>query len=571
MKKVIYIEIDEEITSIYDRMKNVRQKEITLVVPRKAVLFQSVINLKILKSKLESSGKNLVIITTDRMGRHLAEKIGLMVYHQIEVEELKAPSDDNPKMRIEPIQARRNEVLRDPPRRSKEKKITIGELIKEFRVKNKRRKGASGGDDDSMNAFSLVRPNRKLLILILVISIGLFALISYIAFPGATIFIRPKFDNINHSVNIVLADKRQNQNLLSQNKPHVISSEKIITITRQTKVFNTTSKRFNGVNASGKIRIINTSPDEWQLKKETRFQTEDGVVFRIQEGIFVPSAVTDEDGNISLGEYVVSAIADPFDEYSDPVGDRGNIGPSKFIIPGLSKYNQRLIWGESAEPMTGGISDFELIVMEEDIEAAKKQIEDNLILMARDDLRSHIEEMNKLNHTNLVLLDDRRYLKTELQDLRISDDLEGTTKSKFEVFAEIKAEGVAYDFDQLFSLLKKELKTRTHPDMRIKDGSINPSTITYDVIDEDDDLGQIKITATIQGIEEYVVEPDEEAGLRFSNALIEKILGLSTEEAEGYINNLTEVDAVHIKTWPIWISTIPRIPENIEVRKMEEE
>ncbi len=569
MKKVIYIEIDEEITSIYDRMRRVKQKEIFLVVPRKSILFQSVVNLKILKSKLESDGKKLVIITTDRMGRHLAEQIGLNVYSQIEVEELKAPSEDSPKMRIEPIQARRNEVLKDIPRRFKEKKITIGELVKEFRVKNKKNKKISGGD--SMDTFNFVRPNRKLLILILVVSIGLFGVISYIAFPGATIFVRPKFDNINHSVNIVLADKRQNQNLLSQNKPHVISSEKIMTITKQTKVFNTTSKRFNGVNAVGNIKIINTSPDEWQLKKETRFQTENGIVFRIQEGVFVPPAVTDEEGNISLGELFVNVIADPFDEFNDAVGERGNIGPSRFIIPGLSKFNQKLIWGESSESMTGGVSDYELIVMEEDIEAAKKQIEDNLILMARDDLRSHIEEMNKLNHTNLVLLDDRRYLKTELQDLRISDDLEGTAKNKFEVFAEIKAEGVAYDFDQLYSLLKKELKTRTHPDMRIKDGSINPSTITYDVINEDEDLGQIKITATIQGIEEYVVESNEEAGLRFSNKLIEMILGLSVEEAESYINNLTEVDAVQIKTWPIWISTIPRIPENIEVRKMEVE
>ncbi len=569
MKKVIYIEIDEEITSVYDRMRRVKQKEIFLVVPRKPILFQSVVNLKILKSKLEDDGKKLIIITTDRMGRHLAEQIGLKVYNQIEVEELKAPSDDNPKMRIEPIQARRNEVLKDLPRRFKEKKITIGELVKEFRVKNKKNKKDSGGD--SMSTFNFVRPNRKLLVLILVISIGLFALISYIAFPGATVFIRPKFDNISHSVNIVLADKRQNQNLLSQNKPHVISSEKIVTVTKQTKVFNTTSKRFDGVNASGKIRIINTSPDEWQLKKETRFQTENGIVFRIQEGVIVPPAITDEEGNTLLGEYIVNVLADPFDEFSDPVGERGNIDPARFTIPGLSKYNQRLIWGESDAPMTGGISDFELIVMEEDIEAAKKQIEDNLILIARDDLRNHIDEMNKLNHTNFVLLDDSRYLKTELQDLRISDDLEGSQKNKFEVFAEIKAYGVAYDFDQLYSLLKKELKTRTHPDMRIKDGSINPDTITYDVIDEDEDLGQIKITATIQGIEEYVVESDEEAGLRFSEKLTEMILGLSVEEAENYINNLTEVDAVRIKTWPIWISTIPRIPENIEIKKMETE
>ncbi|MBU0578024.1 hypothetical protein KJ742_04540 [Patescibacteria group bacterium] len=572
MKKVVYIEIDEEITSIYDRIKRVKQKEIYLVVPRKAVLFQSVVNLKILSKKLKELKKKLIIITTDRMGRHLAEQIGLPVYSQIEVEEIKAPEEESPKMRIEPIQARRNEVLRDLPRRFTEKKITIGELIKEYRAQSKKNKKDSKGLGDSMAAFNFVRPNRKFLALILLVSIGLFMLISYIALPGATIYIRPKFDNISHTVNITLADKRQNQNLLAQNEPHVIASEEVVTVTKQTKVFNTTSKIFEGTNATGEITIINTALEDWTLKNETRFQTEEGVIFRIQESVVVPSAIYDEEEEIEIpGELTVSVEADSFDIYDDPVGDRGNIDPSIFYLPGLSDYNQKLIWGESYSPMTGGVTAFQKVVLEEDIEAATKQIEDNLILMAKEDLRNYIEEMNNLNHTNFVLLDDRRYLKTELLDLRISDDLEGSYKDKFEVFAKIQAEGVAYDFDQLFALLKKELKTRTHPDMRIRDESINPDTISYEVIDEDEDLGQIKITATIQGIEEYVIEESLEAGLRFSTKVKEKVAGLSLEEAENYINNLTEVDAVQIKTWPVWLSTMPKIPDNIEIELMEEQ
>jgi hypothetical protein len=570
MKKVIYIEIDEEITSIYDRMKRVKQKEIYLVVPRKAILFQSVVNLKILNSKLKDDGKKLIMITADRMGKHLAEQIGIPVYSQIEVDEVKAPPEDSPQMRIEPIQARRNVVAKDTPERFKEKKITIGELIKQFRAQDKK-KGKKEIFGEPFSSLGFVRPNKKLLALILIVSIGLFILISYIAFPGATVYIKPKFNNIDHTINIVLADKRKNQSLLSQNKPHIIASEEVVTETKQTKVFNTTSKIFNGQNAKGQIKIINASDEEWPLKSQTRFQTEEGVIFRIQDGVTVPPATTDEKGNAVFGEFLVDAEADPFDIYDHPVGDRGNIQPTRFILPGLSKYNQKLIWGESLDPMTGGVTNFQMVVQKEDIEAAKKQIEDNLILMAKDDLRSYIEQTNKLNHTNLVLLDDQRYLKTELQDLRISEDLEGSQKDKFEVFAKIKAEGVAYDFDQLFAILKKELKTRAHPDMRIRDDSINPDTITYDVIDEDKDLGQIKITASIQGIEEYVIEPDLEAGLRFSNKLKEKVLGLTVKEAESYINNLPEVDEAEIKVWPIWLSAMPRIPENIDVKLMETE
>lgn len=614
MKKVIYVEIDEEVTSIYDRVKRAKQKIIYLVVPKKAIIFHSAVNLQILDRKLKELGKKLIIITTDHMGKKIAERVGLDVYSKIEIEEVKAPNEEGPETRIQPMQARRNEVIKEAPKRSIGKKITIRELISEFRMKDKKKKKKATEESVSL---SFVRPNRKFLVFIIVLSLGLFMLISYIALPGATIYIKPKFDNIDHTVNIVLADKRKNQNLLSQNKPNVIASEVISIETKQTKVFNTTSKEFEGVNAKGKIKIINTSEEEWPLKAKTRFQTEDGIIFRIDKGVIVPPLTFEEieipveideaevlDGTLDeekepdsagvsdeaaedeaeeeasppkqtefkkvSGELIVSVEADPFDIYDEPVGDSGNISPTTFTIPGLSKYNQRLIWGISEEQMTGGVTNYYKVVKEEDIESAKKQINDNLILMAKEDLRTRIDEVNKLNHTNLVLLDDRRYLKTKLLDLRISEDLEGSRKEKFEVFAKISAQGVAYNFEQLYALLGKELKTRTHPDMRIREDSISPDTITYEVIDEDEDLGQIKITATIKGIEEYVIEPTEEAGIRFGRKAKDKILSLDIEEAESIINNFPEVDEVTIKTWPIWLSKMPRIPENIEIKLMGE-
>ena len=566
MRKVIYIEIDEEVTGIYDRVKRSKQNDIYLVVPRKAILFQSVINLRILKSKLEKDGRVLHLITTDRIGVHLAQQAGIPVYSSIEVEEIKVPDEETPIMRIEPIQARRNEVLKDIPKRVMEKKITIGELIKEYRDKNKKGKK---GSTELFGVYNYVRPNRRFLGFILAISVGLFMLISYIALPGATIFVKPKFDNLEYSINITMADKRKNQTLLSQGQPHVIASEEVMTVTKQTKVFNTTSKLFNGVNAQGFITVTNLSEDQWPLKKETRFQTKDGLIFRIKDGIFVPPKTVDEQGKETPGAFTVAVEADPLDIYDNPIGDRGNILSSKFFIPGLSQYNQKLLSGESAKPMTGGVTRFQRIVQKEDIEAAKKQIQDNLVLMAKEDLSTRIEEMNKLNHTNLVLLDDPKYLKTNLQELKISDDLEGSIRDKFEVFAQVEAKGVAYDFDQLFAVLKKELKTRAHPDMQIRDDSIRPDSITFELVGQDEVLGQIKITATIKGIQEYVIDSSLQAGLRFSDKVREKVVGMSAGEAANYIGNLPEVDQVEIKLWPIWLSHIPRIADNIEIKLME--
>ena len=565
-RQIVYVEVDEEVASIFNRIKSIKKKDIFLVVPRKAILFQSVVNLKILKSKLKDKKKNLVIVTTDRNGKHIAEKIGITTLSRIEVEKTQVPSE-NVDIKIKPIQARRNLTSKEEsPKRFTEKKMSIRELINKFRIQDSKNKNAS---KDSLNYFHFIRPSRKFLILIVFISISLFMLIGYIALPSATINIRPKFDNIDFTMNIVLADKRRNQKFLSQNHPNVIASETVNTTIKQTKIFNTTGREFNGQNAKGKIAIINTNADKWTLKTKTRFQTKEGIIFRLSYGVVVPGSTKDASGKTTNGILIASVEADPFDKYGAPVGSNGNISPSKFTIPGLSGYNQKLIWGESRESMKGGVTDYKSKITKENIDAAKKQIQSNLVLMARDDLKNYIGQMNKANKTNLILLNNNKYLKTKLIDLKMSDGLEGSYKDKFEIFAQISAEGIAFDSSQLFTLLKKELNVRTHPNMQIKAGSISPKNVTYEVIDQDDDTGQIKITAEILGIEEFIIDSSSPAGVRFGTKVKEKILGLSIKEAENLIGNFSEVDVVKINTWPFWVKKIPRVPEGLKIKLMQ--
>lgn len=565
-RQVVYVEIDEEVTSVFDRIKTLRKKEILLVVPRKAILFQSGVNLQILRKKMEEKGRRLIIVTTDRNGIHLAEKVGLTVLNRIEVEEAKAPEEENPQVLIRPIQALRNEMPKEEtPQRVSEKKMSIRELVQEFRMRD----GSKRKAPESSYSLHMSRPSRKVLTLILMISIGLFALIGYVAFPSATIYIRPKFDNLDFTVNVTLADKRINQTLLQQNKPHVIASETVKTTTKQTKVFNTTSMEFSGQNAKGRIRILNTENEPWPLKEGTRFQTDDGINFRIAKGVEVPGRTFDEAQTVLPGVMVVGVEADPFDAYGQPVGDRGNIPTTRFKIPALSKFNQRLIWGESEGPMVGGVTSYRAVVKKVDIEAAKKQIQDNLILMAKEDLRTYIDEINQLNKTHMVLMDDDRYLKTQLVDLRYADGLEGSYRDKFELFAKIDAEGVAFDFDQLFAILKSEIATRSHPDMQLRESSLAPENVNYEVIEEDPNAGQVKVTATLKGIEEFAIEPSTSAGVRFGNKVKEAVVGMDVSAVENWVGNLPEVDAVKVKTWPAWIHTIPKIPESIDIKLME--
>lgn len=64
-QKVIYIEKDEDITDIVDKIKNASSRLVTLVVPKEAVVLQDVINLKILQKKAEEFGKEVSVSKTD--------------------------------------------------------------------------------------------------------------------------------------------------------------------------------------------------------------------------------------------------------------------------------------------------------------------------------------------------------------------------------------------------------------------------------------------------------------------------------------------------------------------------
>jgi hypothetical protein len=84
MHQTFYIDIDEEITSIVDRLRKSRSKEVIVVVPKRALLVQSIVNLKLLKKEAEKMGRQISIVTQDKLGKMLIEKVGINVEEKLD-------------------------------------------------------------------------------------------------------------------------------------------------------------------------------------------------------------------------------------------------------------------------------------------------------------------------------------------------------------------------------------------------------------------------------------------------------------------------------------------------------
>jgi hypothetical protein len=100
--------------------------------------------------------------------------------------------------------------------------------------------------------------------------------------------------------------------------------------------------------ATGEITIYNNFDDKsLMLVANTRFQTSEGLVYRIHSPVTVPGLHIEGDKKVP-GQVTAKV-------WSDQAGEKYNIAATKFTVPGLEGDPRfDAVWAESSEPMTGG-------------------------------------------------------------------------------------------------------------------------------------------------------------------------------------------------------------------------
>ena len=76
-KDILYVDIDDDITTVIDKVRSSDGKVVALVLPKRATVFQSVVNMKLLKRNAESAKKNVVLVTSEPGLMPLAGLVGI--------------------------------------------------------------------------------------------------------------------------------------------------------------------------------------------------------------------------------------------------------------------------------------------------------------------------------------------------------------------------------------------------------------------------------------------------------------------------------------------------------------
>lgn len=117
--------------------------------------------------------------------------------------------------------------------------------------------------------------------------------------------------------------------------------------------------------AGGMVTIINESANGQPLVGTTRLLSKEGVLFRIDSAVSVPSK----------GQVEVLA-------HADKPGLSGEIGPTQFTIPGLPESLQKSIYAVSIDPMKGGVS-YTRTLTQKDIDDAVSSVTNSLLEKAK--------------------------------------------------------------------------------------------------------------------------------------------------------------------------------------------
>jgi hypothetical protein len=168
-------------------------------------------------------------------------------------------------------------------------------------------------------------------------------LVFHFFFAGAEVIIKPR--QVQATIEGVFEAAKKPEDPTNVLPYEVMTIRKTIS-----EAVPATGEEVAEVQASGMVTIHNNFSEAPQrLIKNTRFESPDGLIYRIHEATEVPGTKR-VNGQSVPGEVTVEVFA-------DKVGEQYNIAPTRFTIPGLKGDSRfEAIYAESKDPMQGGFS-----------------------------------------------------------------------------------------------------------------------------------------------------------------------------------------------------------------------
>ncbi len=518
--KLVYLELEEEITSVIDKLRRVPQAEIFLVVPKKANLVQSIVNLKLLKKHAGMLGKEVTIVTADPVGLNLAQRAGLAARPRVD-----APTEggDNEEIDLKSQkdkQALRVRSYREIQRPSAKKKsgVELGQV-------------AVRGEPKKTKTVSLVS-RRKIALTLIIVLIALLAGAAYVYFylPTAKLTLTLRTESITNDAKITVStavtspDSSTNQ----------IPGKKYETDMEDSLKAPATGEKDVGRKAQGTITLYNTYQTTPRTIVPSRFQTADGKVFHSSEAVALPGYTDTGGGNKTPGTVTLSVEA-------EEAGEQYNIGPTTFTLPALDPNLKKEIYGKSSTAMVGGTSEMAKVVSEDDLKAA----ENTLIGRMKD---KAVAAFHDADYTIVPAGSNVEILEYEPKPAKDEKATEFSLKIK------AKLTFIAFKSADLQTVATDDLKNVLPSDKFVVGDETGD--ISYELSEDNIASGSMVI---------YYHENKRFTPLIAKDKIKVEVAGMTADEAKAKLGGQENVIGVAVDFWPFWVRRLPTDVNRITV------
>lgn len=522
MKKILYLEPDEEITTIISRLKKVDADSVGLVIPRDATIIQSLVNLKLLKKEAAQVNKKITLVTTDKIGQNLASQIGLTVYSKLEPEMIEETPEEPAE--IEKISKEPSIKLRQIKYKKKtleSERIPDQKLIRKIPIETETPKIPS-------------RINKRIIFGFLIFLIFAVALTLFIILPRAEIILALKSEPFKKDLEITL-DKSIKKPDFSKS---IIPAEYIEVTKESGKKATATGTKETGAKAQGKVIVYNYWDSAPQSFPATTAFSYGNLIFLSSAAFTVPGT-TIQHGDIVPGSTEVTLVA-------QQNGEAYNVGPGRFNITNLSGEQASKIYGQSSQNFSGGYKKIVKVVSQTDIDQNAQSLAEQLSEQTKKELKEKIK-----NDKDKMILDQAIINEITQKNSNPQQDQEAT---EFDLKITLKSSTLTFLNKDFEEMINKNLEKELPKDKILVD--LNLAQAQIQIKNKAQNLDWIELKIFL--LAKIAPKLDEKK-------LKENIIGRTSPETIGYLKSFSEIADAQIKFWPFWVKKVPAISNNIKI------
>jgi|AntRauTorckE6833_2_1112554.scaffolds.fasta_scaffold00138_11 hypothetical protein len=368
---------------------------------------------------------------------------------------------------------------------------------------------------------------KKYLILIgsIITLVLIFAI--FTSLDSAKVKITPKTETSSFNERIVIEE-------LSKRESNESLGYRIIELAKESeKVVEAQSEELVQSKASGEITIFNEYSENSQtLIKNTRFESTNGRIYRIEDSIKVPG-YTESNGDLTPGQLTVIV-------YADEIGEDYNTESDDFTIPGFEGQEPfDFFYAKTNTPISGGFDGIRKIVSQEDIGSATTELQEEVKSKLLDELNNQVTE------EFYIYQNDESFSYGEINEIQV----ENSNNVKLTLRGEVSA--------RIFNKVDTSNKIA---DSIFANYFTNENTLISDFDNVNISISESELSETLEvsGDSNFVWQINEEK-------LKDDLKGEEKKLLPTIMQDYTEIQVAEAIVKPFWISTFPEDKKDIKI------